>query len=148
MDAGDGDGFEVATSRVLAATPAAVFGAFSNPEHLKRWWGPAGFTNTFERFDLRPGGVWRFVMRGPDGREYPNAKEFLEVVPSERIVLRNMDPTHGFLLTITLAARGGGTELTWRMVFEPAPGNGRIRDVVAAANEENLDRLAACLATM
>lgn len=49
-----------------------MFAAFTDPKHLARWWGSNGFTTTTLSFDMRPGGVWRFVMHGPDGRDYQN----------------------------------------------------------------------------
>ena len=51
----------VRTGRLLPATPRAVFAAFEEPDRLARWWGPSGFTNTFECFEFRPGGRWVFV---------------------------------------------------------------------------------------
>ena len=57
----------IVTSRVINAPRHLVFRAWTDPVSPARWWGPKGFTNTFHEFDLRPGGVWRFVMHGPDG---------------------------------------------------------------------------------
>jgi hypothetical protein len=68
-------------SRWLDAAAGAVFEGFERPELLARWWGPAGFSNTFERFEFRPGGRWVFVMHGPDGRDYPNECAFRVVEP-------------------------------------------------------------------
>jgi uncharacterized protein YndB with AHSA1/START domain len=50
-----------------------------DPNHLKNWWGPKGFTNTFNEFDLRPGGKWSFVMHGPDKGNYVNECEFVKI---------------------------------------------------------------------
>ena len=69
---------EFANSRVFDAPPERVFRAWTDPNHLAQWWGPKGFTNTFEEFDLRPGGPWRFVMHGPDGTDYKNHSVFGE----------------------------------------------------------------------
>ena len=44
-----------------------VFQAFTDPKHVAAWWGPKGFTTTIRQMDVRPGGIWRLVMRGPDG---------------------------------------------------------------------------------
>ena len=52
----------------------------------RAWWGPNGFTTTTRAFEFRPGGVWEFVMHGPDGVDYPNRIEWREIVPPERIV--------------------------------------------------------------
>ena len=71
---------EIASTRVFDAPRERVFRAFSDPQVLARWWGPDGFTSTFQEFDFRPGGAWRFVMQGPDGADYRNESEFIEVV--------------------------------------------------------------------
>lgn len=132
---------EIATSRLVNATPEAVFAAFADPTVLASWWGPAGFTNTFHEFDFRPGGFWRFVMRGPDGSDYEMTKRFVEVVPSERIVIEHEQDTHSFVMTIALAPEGEGTRVNWQMVFELEAEATRVRSFVVEANEQNLDRL-------
>ncbi len=66
-----------------------VFSAFTDPKHLAQWWGPNGFTTTTSSFEMRPGGIWRFVMHGPDSRDYQNRITFDEVVPPERLVYRH-----------------------------------------------------------
>ena len=63
---------EIVSGRVIDAPRRKVFKAFADPTHLARWWGPKGFRNTFEEFDFRPGGTWRFTMHGPDGVDYQN----------------------------------------------------------------------------
>ena len=62
-----------------------VWQAWSDPKYLSQWWGPNGFTTTTSAFDMRPGGVWRFVMHGPDSRNYDNRITFDEIVKPERI---------------------------------------------------------------
>lgn len=76
-------------TRVLAAPRALVFSAWTDPKHLAQWWGPNGFRTTTHAFDFRPGGVWRFVMHGPDGRDHQNRIIFDEIVRPERIVYRH-----------------------------------------------------------
>jgi uncharacterized protein YndB with AHSA1/START domain len=137
---------EIVSSRRFDAPRAAVYAAFTDPAVLARWWGPQGFTSTFELFELRPGGAWRFTMHAPDGSAYPMEKEFVEVVPLERIVVRHLNPpSHRFLQTILFADEAGGTRITWRMRFELPEEAERVRAVVVEANEQNLDRLAAQL---
>lgn len=133
---------EVVHSRLIDAPRERVFGAFSDPERLARWWGPAGFTSTFDEFDLRPGGAWRFVMHGPDGADYPNESVFVEVVAPECVVLEHLSGHH-FTLTITFSAQRDQTLVGWRQVFDTAAERQRIAAVVTEANEQNLDRLAA-----
>lgn len=132
---------EVVSTRVFGAPRELVFRAFTDPDVLVRWWGPEGFTSTFEEFDPRPGGAWRLVMRGPDGTDHQMVKTFVEVAPPARIVLQHVDPTHGFRMTMTFADEAGRTRLTWRMRFESAEEAGRVRALVAVANEQNFDRL-------
>jgi len=85
----DSDPRSIIGVRELDAPRDLVFAAFTDPKHLAQWWGPNGFTTTTHSFDFRPGGVWRFVMRGPDGRDYQNRITFEEIVPPERIVYRH-----------------------------------------------------------
>ena len=70
---------EIVSSRIVNASTDIVFRAWSEPDHLKTWWGPEGFTNTFQEFDLRPGGKWKFIMHGPDKGNYPNECEFIQI---------------------------------------------------------------------
>jgi uncharacterized protein YndB with AHSA1/START domain len=138
---------ELATTRVLNSRRELVFWAFSDPLHLAKWWGPKGFTNTFHEFDLRPGGVWRFTMHGPDGVNYPNESVFVEVAKPERIVIRHVSGPR-FEMTITLTGQEGKTEIGWRMLFETSAECERVKKFAVEANEQNLDRLEAQLARM
>lgn len=98
------------TSRVLPFPPETVFQAFTRPDLLARWWGPEGFTNTFDVFEFRPGGCWKFVMHGPDGSNHLNASIFREVEASSRIVVEHVSQPH-FVLTIRLTAQESGTRV-------------------------------------
>lgn len=133
---------EFVHSRLIAAPQARVFKAFAEPSHLARWWGPDGFTSTFDVFDLRPGGAWHFVMHGPDGTDYPNESVFIEVVAPEKVVFEHLSESHHFLMTITFTAQGDKTLVGWRQVFDSAEHRQRIAGIVAEANEQNLNRLA------
>ena len=138
---------EIITSRYIAAPPSLVFQAYSEPERLARWWGPNGFTNSFQEFDFRPGGTWRFDMHAPDGTIFSNLSVFDEVAP-ERIVLRHLETIHAFKMTMTLAKENEGTRLTWRMLFDSPEEYANVIPFVPRCNEENFDRLEAELATM
>lgn len=134
---------EFVHARLIEAPRERVFRAFADPAHLARWWGPNGFTSTFELFEFRPGGTWRFVMHGPDGTNHPNESVFREIVAPERIVFEHLSAMHHFTMTITLQARGEQTLVGWRQVFDTAAHRERIAAFVSKANEQNLDRLAA-----
>ena len=116
--------------REFDAPRELVFSAFTDPTHLARWWGPNGFTTTTSSFDLRPGGVWRFVMHGPDGRDYQNRITFEEVVRPERLVYRHgggddVEPVQ-LRQTITFEDLGGRTRITWRGDFPSAAKRDRV----------------------
>src|SRR5688572_6626433 len=142
------DALDIVTTRVFAAPRELVFDAFRNPDQLIHWWGPNGFTNSFHQFDFRPGGAWRFTMHGPDGANYEIEKRFTEIIPPERVTLEHVQAGHNFQLTMTFADTAGGTTLTWRMRFESADENEKLRGFICAANEENFDRLQAYLALL
>jgi uncharacterized protein YndB with AHSA1/START domain len=135
----------IVCTRLIAAPVAEVFSAFSDPNRLAQWWGPKGFANTFHEFDFRPGGIWRFTMRGPDGTAYAMDHRFTEIVSMERIVVRHIQPGHDFTLTITVADRDARTEIVWTMLFDDPAEAVRVRPFVVPANEQNIDRLAAHL---
>lgn len=138
-------GPEIISTRVFPAPPDKVFQAFSDPLQLVHWWGPKGFTNTFEEFDFRVGGVWRFTMHSPGGADYPNQKDFTDIVENRRIVFEHRQPMHVFTMTMTFAGEAGGTRLTWVMQFTSPDESGKLKDFIASANEENFDRLEAWL---
>jgi len=141
------DGHEIVTTRVLDAPRALVFRAFTHAEHLARWWGPKGFTNTFEEFEPQLGGVWRFVMHGPDGGRFQNEAVFEEIVPPEKIAFRRVTLPL-FRTELALGDRGAQTLLVWRMIFATARERDNVRRFAAEANEQNLDRLEAELSRM
>lgn len=136
----------IRNERLLAASSREVFAAFENPDCLARWWGPSGFTNTFEQFEFSPGGRWIFVMHGPDGTDYANESVFREIQPDSRIVIE-----HGakpwFRLTVTLSARGDQTHLEWVQEFESPEVAEKLRPLCTTANEQNLYRLQSLLAS-
>jgi uncharacterized protein YndB with AHSA1/START domain len=144
LNNGDADR-EIVSARSFDAARADVFSAFSDPERLKQWWGPNGFSSEFQEFELKPGGLWRLSMRGPDGAEYRMTKQFVEVVAPERIVLRHEQAMHSFTMSMLFDESGGRTLLTWRMLFDFEAEAKAVRSFIEVANEENFDRLLAHL---
>jgi uncharacterized protein YndB with AHSA1/START domain len=110
---------EIVVTRVFDAPRALVFKAWTDPQHLAQWWGPNGFSITTYEMEFKPGGVWRFVMHGPDGRDYQNRKVFVEIVESERLVIRHVSGPQ-FKMTVTFADDDNKTKLTVRMLFDSA----------------------------
>lgn len=127
---------------LIAASPAQVFAAMSDPVRVARWWGPNGFTSTIHAFEFRPGGSWRLTMHGPDGKSYPNESRFVRIVADQLFEIEHLNGHH-FLLTVALAPAQGGTEVRWRQTFDTAAHYAQIADFVAQANAQNLERLAA-----
>jgi uncharacterized protein YndB with AHSA1/START domain len=130
------------TSIDIAATPAAVFAAFADPQRLARWWGPDGFRNTFETCDFHPGGLWKFTMLGLDGASYPNESVFHTIEADRRVVIDHVcQPL--FRLTVELQPSAIGTQVLWTQVFEDAAIAAAVAHIVEPANDQNLRRLAA-----
>jgi uncharacterized protein YndB with AHSA1/START domain len=129
------------TVRQMSVVPEEVFAAISRPERLARWWGPAGFTNTFEVCDFRPGGAWRFTMHGPNGRDHRNEAVFAEIETNTKIVIDHVSLPR-YRLVVELSAAQGGTLVSWTQTFEDSSVGEAIRHIVEPANEQNLDRLA------
>ena len=77
---------EIVMTRMFDAPREIVWKAWTDPKQIKVWWGPRGFTTTTHEKDVRPGGLWRFIMHGPDGTDYPNKIVYTELVKPERLV--------------------------------------------------------------
>ncbi len=131
---------EIVSSRVFDAPLERVFEAWTDPALLAQWWGPKDFTNTFQEFDPRPGGTWRFVMRAPDGKEFPQESVFVEVAKPERIVFDHLGE-HEYRAVITFTEEGGETKVIFRMIHATAEECERVRPYVVEGNEQNFDRL-------
>lgn len=136
---------DIVSPRFLEVTPEAAFAAFADPERLARWWGPKGFTNTMQAFELRPGGRWHILMHAPDGQDFPNRSTFVEVIPGRRVVYDHGD--HVFLAVLDFAPEGAGTRLTFVMRFPTAAERDAVAPICIPSNEENLDRLEVELST-
>ena len=128
------------TSREIPATIKQVFAAISQPERLARWWGPAGFTNTFNVCEFKHGGRWSFIMHGPNGANYPNENVFAEIEPPRKLVVKHASEPK-YRLTIELVPAALGTVVSWAQEFESSEVARRLEHIVVPANEQNLERL-------
>lgn len=145
---------EIVMTRVFNAPRRLVFDAHSKPEHLSRWWGPRGSTLSVCEMDFRPGGAWRYVVRGADGTESPFKGVFREIVPPERIVwtfIYDVEPysVHEGIETMTFTEQDGKTTLTTNSLFPSV----EVRDGIVASgmeegSRETWDRLAEHLQSM
>jgi uncharacterized protein YndB with AHSA1/START domain len=146
---------EVVLTRVFDAPRRLVFEALTKCEHLKHWYGPRGFTLPVCEIDLRPGGAWHHVIRGPDGSEMPMKGAYREVVPPERLVstesydLPGMGWTPESVVTTTLEERDGKTTMTSRIFYQSAEHrDGHVGSGMEGGAAETFDRLAEYLETI
>jgi uncharacterized protein YndB with AHSA1/START domain len=151
---------EIFSTRVFDAPRELVFKVWSDSQHLANWWGPKGFSTTTSLFDFKPGGVWRFVMHGPDGRDYQNKITFVEIVEPQRIVYkhggdrgdqdREVEPVN-FQVTVTFEPEAEErTRLNMRMVFPSAAAKNFTVEKYGAieGQRQTLERLARYVAKM
>ena len=136
---------EITNSRTFPQTCQQVFGAFSSPELLSRWWGPKGFTNTFHVFEFKTGGRWEFIMHSPEGRDFANESVFVEISAPDRLQIEHVCAPK-YVLEIKLEAHDQGTKLSWVQRFETREIRDNVLKFAGNANEENLDRLESILA--
>jgi uncharacterized protein YndB with AHSA1/START domain/uncharacterized glyoxalase superfamily protein PhnB len=139
---------ELAISRLLNAPRELVWEVWTNPEHIKHWWGPTGFKNSIASMDVKPEGVWEFIMHGPDGTDYKNKHIYKEVVKPERLVLEHVTAPK-FRMTVTFEDRGNKTLVNIHSLFESAE---QLRDVIRVfkADEgmkQNVDKLEAYISS-
>ena len=134
---------EVVSARTFMHRRELIFEAWTNPERLKNWWGPNGFTNTFYEFDLRPGGKWSFTMHGPDGTNYPNESVFVKIEAPELLVFDPLSQPQFQVVATFTELQEAKTRVTFRMIFKSAEQCNALRSFVQEKNEENFDRLEA-----
>jgi uncharacterized protein YndB with AHSA1/START domain len=131
------------TSREIAATPEEIFAAFTDPERLAQWWGPAGFTNTFHVCEFENGGRWVYTMHSPHGGSPENESVFELIEPSRKVVIRHISQPLYRLTIDLMPAATSGTIVSWSQEFDDPEVAKRIEKIVVPANEQNLDRLTA-----
>lgn len=153
-------GAEVNLTRIFVAPRELVWRAWTEPEHLMKWWGPAKFTSPAAKIDFRVGGTFLFCMRSANGQDFWNTGVYQEIVPLERIIYTDsfadpegnrVDPSYygmpgdwsgEMLVTVTFEEHEGTTKISLRHVGLPA---GMMIEMAAAGWNESLDKLAASL---
>jgi uncharacterized protein YndB with AHSA1/START domain len=143
---------ELVISRVFNAPRSLVFKAWTEPEHMARWWGPNGFTLPVCEMDARTGGNYRFCMRSPEGSDHRSQGIFREVVEPERIVFTGAwtdadgKPTSTVMVTtVTFEEHAGKTKLTLRQAGLESV---TARDSHRGGWSSSLERLTEYLATL
>ena len=139
---------EILSSRIFSVRREVLFRAWSDPDHLKNWWGPAGFTNTFHEFDFRVGGRWRFTMHGPGKGQYENECEFVRIDAPSLIAWQRHSKPLFRVVAIFEEISPDETKLIFRMLFYTAEECRKVKAFAVGKNEENFDRLEAELAKM
>jgi uncharacterized protein YndB with AHSA1/START domain len=149
----DAENLELVITRVFDAPRGLVFKAWTDPEHLVRWWGPKGFTSTIMgKIELRPGAPYRIHMRGPDGDDHWSQGVYREIVEPERLVFagywadaEGKPKGRESTVTVTFEDLSGKTRLTLRQrVFESLTA----RDAHRGGWTSSFERLAEYLATV
>ena len=152
---------DLVVTRVFDAPRGLVFRAWTEPERVRRWWGPEGFTMPYCDIDLRPGGIFHRCMRSPGGQEFWVTGVFREIVAPERLVFTdsfadaegNVVPPARYgvgpgmplerLVTVTFEEHAGSTKVTLRHAGLPS---GADRDLVPHGWASGLESLAGYLA--
>lgn len=139
---------EIVSVRVFNTPAEVIFEAWTDPTLLSRWWGPAGFTNTFYEFDPQSGGKWRFTMHGPDKGNYQNECVFLKIERPKFIAWdRISKPLFRVVVTFD-ETTDGNTKLIFRMQFTTKEECDKIRPFAVEKNEENFDKLEVVLLSL
>src|ERR1043165_7794529 len=144
---------EIVLSRTIEAPRAMVFEAWTDPAQVVQWWGPTGFRTTTQKMEVKPGGVWRFCMHGPDGRDYENRITYSKVTRPELLVFKHggeadVEPV-SHETTVTFEKVNGGTRVTMTMVFESREAREHVVKEYGAieGGKQTMDRLGEFLAT-
>ena len=136
---------ELAFKRLLDAPRELVWKVWTDSAHVMQWWGPTGFRNTMQAMEVRPGGMWRFVMHGADGTDYPNLIRYLEVKKPERLVYEHSNDggtnDHRFHMIVTFVPEGNKTRLTMRMIHATAAECAAVGQYAIEGGKQTLQRL-------
>lgn len=126
-----------------------LFEVWSKPEHLSEWWGPDGFTLTIKSLDFSNGGIWEFVMHGPDGHDYKNKIQFIEISKPHFILYQHLGDGEGdedvnFQSRIVFEKAGKGTNLIMEQIFSDKQELERVNEKYGAieGGKQHIENLA------
>ena len=132
---------ELTIERDINAPRDAVWEAWTNPEMLKKWWGPERFTNTIHEFDLRPEGKWLLTMHGHEKGNFENSSIFKIVIPHKLITWTRVSQPLFDMEVGFEQLNHSKSKISFRMIFNTVEECNKIKDFVVPKNEENFDRL-------
>ena len=132
---------EIRMNRLLHAPVELVWKVWTDPEHIKNWWGPNGFTNTFHIFDFRVGGRWSFTMHGPEKGNYENECEFLIIEQPFLIAWKRISKPLFNVVAGFEEVASNQTRIVFRQIFSTVAECNKIKPFAVEKNEENFDRL-------
>jgi len=143
---------EILIQRVFRIPRERLFDVLTRPEHLRHWWGPRAMVLIHTEMDVRPGGRFRHVLRGPDGGEYAFRGEYREVSPPERVVSTfefEGLPGHVSVETLTLIETAGLTTLSVLSQYSSREDrDGHLHSGMERGARESHDRLEELLAEL
>jgi uncharacterized protein YndB with AHSA1/START domain len=141
---------EIRITRVYDAPVNVVWEAWTDPAQVAKWWGPRGFTLTTHGKDLRPGGNWTYTMHGPDGVDYPNTTQYIEVEKYSKLVYdhgANDNQPALFRVTVLFSESKGKTKMEMSMALPtPEAAEETRKFIKKAGGDATWDRLAEYLA--
>ena len=132
---------EIESSRIVNASREIVYRAWSDPNHLKNWWGPSGFSNTFNEFDFCVGGKWNFVMHGPDKGNYVNDCEFIKIESPSLIAWKRYSKPLFQVVATFEEISANKTKVVFKQIFNSVIECNKIKKYTVGKNDENFDRL-------
>jgi uncharacterized protein YndB with AHSA1/START domain len=143
---------EIIITRVFDAPRELVFKAFTDPKIVVQWFGPREYTNTIDKMEARPGGLWRFVQRDQHGNEFAFHGVHHDIVAPERIVATfefEGVPGHVLLQTVTFERLGAKTRMVEQLVYQSvADRDGMVAAGMQRGSDDSMDRLAELLVNM
>jgi uncharacterized protein YndB with AHSA1/START domain len=143
---------EIIITRIFDAPRALVFKAFTDPDLIPRWWGPASTSTIVDKMDVKPGGIWRFINRDAGGDENSFHGVYHDVLAPERLVYTfewEGLPGHVLLETVIFEERDGKTKVTDTSVFQTVEDrDGMVASGMEGGAGESMDRIEELLRTM
>lgn len=152
------EGKEMVMERFFMAPPELVFSTYTDPEHIKNWWGPVAWETTTYQMDVRPGGIWHYCMRSEDGQE-AWGKSVYEIVEAPKLLVytdvfsdengNESDELPAMKITVEFVAEENGTRIISRTLFDSEESLNQVMEMGAVEGmTQTFDRLEDYLNTL